>query len=213
MHLAICCCVYETSTIFGLGIFALSGIKSKSRMKSSYNLQKICPIISFPPELYSYRTCWPSLVSNRHKFSVPTAGLKRHVIVAYGVKLGHSDDVSQKRSQCERKILKGSIMQINWVIVRIFGALVVLLHLTVAMLLLFALYAKSDPETAARIVQSIEWYRLLNPSFEMILALIFFVYVILVGSLSVLLNISKRMDESSSILGEIRDLLKNQNSR
>lgn len=102
-------------------------------------------------------------------------------------------------------------MQINWVIVRIFGVLVVLLHLVVAALLLFALYAKSDPETAARIVQSIEWYRLLNPSFEMILALIFLVYVILVGSLSVLLNISKRMDESVSVLGEIRDLLKNNN--
>jgi len=102
-------------------------------------------------------------------------------------------------------------MQINWVIVRIFGVLVVLLHLVVAALLLFALYAKSDPETAARIVQSIEWYRLLNPSFEMILAIIFLVYVILVGSLSVLLNISKRMDESVSVLGEIRDLLKDQN--
>ena len=102
-------------------------------------------------------------------------------------------------------------MQINWVIVRIFGVLVVFLHLVVAALLLFALYAKSDPETAARLVQSIEWYRLLNPSFEMILALIFLVYVILVGSLSVLLNISKRMDESVSVLGEIRDLLKDQN--
>ena len=65
-------------------------------------------------------------------------------------------------------------MQINWVIVRIFGVFVVLLHLVVAALLLFALYVKSDPETAVRIIQSIEWYRLLNPSFEMILALIFF---------------------------------------
>ena len=46
-------------------------------------------------------------------------------------------------------------MQINWVIVRIFGVLVVLLHLVVAALLLFALYAKSDPETAVRIIQSI----------------------------------------------------------
>ena len=86
--------------------------------------------------------------------------------------------------------------------------LVVLLHLVVAALLLFVLYAKSDPETAVRIIQSIGWYRLLNPSFEMILALIFLVYVILVGSLSVLLNISKRMDESVSVLGKIRDLLK-----
>ena len=103
-------------------------------------------------------------------------------------------------------------MQINWVIVRIFGVLVVLLHFAAAAFLLFILYAKSDPETAARLVQSIEWYRLLNPSFEMILALIFLVYVILVGSLSVLLNISKRMDESVSVLGEIRDLLKDQNS-
>ena len=103
-------------------------------------------------------------------------------------------------------------MQVNWVIVRIFGVLVVLLHLVVAALLLFALYAKSDPETAARIVQSIEWYRLLNPSFEMILALIFLVYVILVGSLSVLLNISKRMDENVSLLSEIRDLLSEQNN-
>lgn len=111
----------------------------------------------------------------------------------------------------EHYIVRGNIMQINWVIVRIFGVLVVLLHLAVAALLLFALYAKSDPETAARLVQSIEWYRLLNPSFEMILALIFLVYVILVGSLSVLLNISKRMDESVSVLGEIRDLLKDQN--
>ena len=112
----------------------------------------------------------------------------------------------------EHYIVRGNIMQINWVIVRIFGVLVVVLHLAVAALLLFALYAKSDPETAARLVQSIEWYRLLNPSFEMILALIFLVYVILVGSLSVLLNISKRMDESVSVLGEIRDLLKDQNS-
>ena len=111
----------------------------------------------------------------------------------------------------EHYIVRGNIMQINWVIVRIFGVLVVVLHLAVAALLLFALYAKSDPETAARLVQSIEWYRLLNPSFEMILALIFLVYVILVGSLSVLLNISKRMDESVSVLGEIRDLLKDQN--
>ena len=75
----------------------------------------------------------------------------------------------------------GIIMQINWVIVRIFRVLVVLLHLIVAALLLFVLYAKSDPETAARLVQSIGWYRLLNPSFEMILALILLVYVILVG--------------------------------
>lgn len=103
-------------------------------------------------------------------------------------------------------------MQINWVIVRIFGALVVLLHLAVAALLLFALYAKSDPVTAARIVQSIKWYGLLNPSFEMIVALIFLAYVILVGSLSVLLNISNRMDDSVSVLGEIRDLLRDQNS-
>ena len=103
-------------------------------------------------------------------------------------------------------------MQINWVIVKIFGVLVVLLHLAVATLLLFVLYAKSDPETAARIVQSIKWYSLLNPSFEMIVALVFLVYVILVGSLSVLLNISKRMDDSVSVLGEIRDLLKDRNS-
>ena len=102
-------------------------------------------------------------------------------------------------------------MQINWVIVRIFGVLVVLLHLAVASLLLFAFYGKSDPETATQIIQSIEWYRLLNPSFEIILALIFLVYVILVGSLSVFLNISKRMDESVSVLDEIRDLLKEQN--
>lgn len=103
-------------------------------------------------------------------------------------------------------------MQINWVIVRIFGVLVVLLHLIVAALLLFVLNAKSDPETASRLAQSIEWYRLLNPSFEMILALIFLVYVILVGSLSMLLNISKRMDESVFALREIRDLLKDQNT-
>jgi len=103
-------------------------------------------------------------------------------------------------------------MQINWVIVRIFGAMVVMLHLAVAALLLFAFYAKSDPETAARFINRIEWNRLINPSFEMILALIFLAYVILVGSLSVLLNISKRMDDSVSILVEIRDILKDHNN-
>ena len=53
---------------------------------------------------------------------------------------------------------------------------------------------------------------LLNPSFEMIIAIIFLLYVILVGTLSVLLNISKRHDESVQVLNEIRDLLKPNNN-
>ena len=53
---------------------------------------------------------------------------------------------------------------------------------------------------------------LLNPSFEMIIAIIFLLYVILVVTLSVLLNISKRHDESVQVLNEIRDLLKPNNN-
>ena len=53
---------------------------------------------------------------------------------------------------------------------------------------------------------------LLNPSFEIIIAIIFLLYVILVGTLSVLLNISKRHDESVQVLNEIRDLLKPNNN-
>ena len=75
--------------------------------------------------------------------------------------------------------------------------------------LLFALYANSDPQTAAQIIQEIQWYKLLNPTFEMILALVFLVYVILIGSLSVLINISRRLDESVSILTYIREDLRN----
>ena len=46
----------------------------------------------------------------------------------------------------------------------------------------------------------------------MIIAIIFLLYVILVGTLSVLLNISKRHDESVQVLNEIRDLLKPNNN-
>ena len=100
-------------------------------------------------------------------------------------------------------------MQINWYIVRIFGALIISLHILIMLALLFALYAKSDPQTAAQIIQEIQWYKLLNPTFEMILALVFLVYVILIGSLSVLINISRRLDESVSILTDIREVLRN----
>ena len=100
-------------------------------------------------------------------------------------------------------------MQINWYIVRIFGALIISLHILIILALLFALYAKSDPQAAARIVQEIQWYKLLNPTFEMILALVFLVYVILIGSLSVLLNISRRLDEVVSLLTDIRHDLRN----
>ena len=99
-------------------------------------------------------------------------------------------------------------MHLNWIVVKIFGVLVVVMHIAVAAILLFALYAKSAPETAGRILRSVNWYTLLNPTFEMILMLIFLVYVILVGSLSVLLNISKRNDEAVNLLEEIRDQLK-----
>ena len=46
----------------------------------------------------------------------------------------------------------------------------------------------------------------------MIIAIIFLVYVILVGTLSVLLHISKRHDESVRVLNEIRDLLAQNNN-
>ena len=46
----------------------------------------------------------------------------------------------------------------------------------------------------------------------MILALIFLLYVIFMGTLSVLLNISQRHDESVTLLNEIRDLLKQNNN-
>ena len=100
-------------------------------------------------------------------------------------------------------------MQINWYIVRIFGALIISLHIFIMLALLFALYAKSDPQTAARIIQDIQWYKLLNPTFEMILGLVFLVYVIFIGSLSVLLNISRRLDDSVSLLTDIREDLRN----
>ena len=54
--------------------------------------------------------------------------------------------------------------------------------------------------------------KLLNPSFEMILVLIFLLYVIFMGTLSVLLNISQRHDESVTLLNEIRDLLRQNNN-
>ena len=100
-------------------------------------------------------------------------------------------------------------MQINWYIVRIFGALIISLHIFIMLVLLFTLYAKSDPQTAARIIQDIPWYKLLNPTFEMILGLVFLVYVIFIGSLSVLLNISRRLDDSVSLLSDIREDLRN----
>tara|TARA_B100000780_G_C20995321_1_gene398119 strand:- start:208 stop:558 length:351 start_codon:yes stop_codon:yes gene_type:complete len=103
-------------------------------------------------------------------------------------------------------------MKLNWAIVKIFGVLVVILHLAVISSLLIALYAKSDPETAALIFRSFDWFQLLNPTFEMILALIFLLYVIFVGTLSVLLNISHKHDESVQVLNEIRDLLKQNNN-
>jgi|TARA_B110000091_G_scaffold5378_1_gene5294 mannitol/fructose-specific phosphotransferase system IIA component len=54
--------------------------------------------------------------------------------------------------------------------------------------------------------------KLLKSGFEMILALIFLLYVIFVGTLSVLLNISQRHDESVTLLNKIRDLLKQNNN-
>ena len=54
--------------------------------------------------------------------------------------------------------------------------------------------------------------KLLKSGFEMILALIFLLYVIFVGTLSVLLNISQRHDESVTLLNEIRDLLRQNNN-
>ena len=103
-------------------------------------------------------------------------------------------------------------MNLNWAVVKIFGFLIGTMHLVMVALLLFASYAKSDPETAGEIIGNINWMNLLNPSFEMIIAIIFLLYVILVGTLSVLLNISKRHDESVHILNEIRDLLKQNNN-
>ena len=103
-------------------------------------------------------------------------------------------------------------MSLNWAVVKIFGFLIGTMHLVMVALLLFALYAKSDPETAGEIIGNINWMNLLNPSFEMIIAIIFLLYVILVGTLSVLLNISKRHDESVQVLNEIRDLLKPNNN-
>ena len=103
-------------------------------------------------------------------------------------------------------------MNLNWAVVKIFGFLIGTMHLVMIALLLFALYAKSDPETAGEIIGNINWMNLLNPSFEMIIAIIFLLYVILVGTLSVLLNISKRHDESVQVLNEIRDLLKPNNN-
>ena len=108
--------------------------------------------------------------------------------------------------------LQGSGMNLNWAVVKIFGFLIGTMHLVMVALLLFALYAKSDPETAGEIIGNINWMNLLNPSFEMIIAIIFLLYVILVGTLSVLLNISKRHDESVQVLNEIRDLLKPNNN-
>ena len=102
-------------------------------------------------------------------------------------------------------------MNLNWAVAKIFGFLIGTMHLVMVALLLFALYAKSDPETAGEIIGNINWMNLLNPSFEMIIAIIFLLYVILVGTLSVLLNISKRHDESVQVLNEIRDLLKQNN--
>jgi len=102
-------------------------------------------------------------------------------------------------------------MSLNWAVAKIFGFLIGTMHLVMVALLLFALYAKSDPETAGEIIGNINWMNLLNPSFEMIIAIIFLLYVILVGTLSVLLNISKRHDESVQVLNEIRDLLKQNN--
>ena len=103
-------------------------------------------------------------------------------------------------------------MSLNWAVAKIFGFLIGTMHLVMVALLLFALYAKSDPETAGEIIGNINWMNLLNPSFEMIIAIIFLLYVILVGTLSVLLNISKRHDESVQVLNEIRDLLKPNNN-
>jgi len=103
-------------------------------------------------------------------------------------------------------------MNLNWAVVKIFGFLIGTMHLVMVALLLFALYAKSDPETEGEIIGNINWMNLLNPSFEMIIAIIFLLYVILVGTLSVLLNISKRHDESVQVLNEIRDLLKPNNN-
>ena len=103
-------------------------------------------------------------------------------------------------------------MSLNWAVVKIFGFLIGTMHLVIVALLLFALFAKADPEAAGEIIGSINWMILLNPSFEMIIAIIFLVYVILVGTLSLLLHISKRHDESVRVLNEIRDLLAQNNN-
>ena len=57
-------------------------------------------------------------------------------------------------------------MNLNWAVVKIFGFLIGTMHLVMVVFLLFALYAKSDPETAGEIIGNINWMNLLNPSFE-----------------------------------------------
>ena len=84
-------------------------------------------------------------------------------------------------------------MNLNWAVVKIFGFLIGTMHLVMVALLLFALYAKSDPETAGEIIGNINWMNLLNPSFEMIIAIIFLLYVILVERFQYCLTLVKGM--------------------
>ena len=74
------------------------------------------------------------------------------------------------------------------------------------------LYFESDPEAAMQLILQFDLTFLLDPPFELMIALAFVVYVIFVGALSLLINMSQRLDQSVKVLEEIIDAVQYNNS-
>ncbi|MGB1751563.1 MAG: hypothetical protein ACPHHU_02590 [Paracoccaceae bacterium] len=103
-------------------------------------------------------------------------------------------------------------MGLNRLVVKVFSALIVLLHFVVICALGLGLYFESDPEAAMQLILQFDLTFLLDPPFELMIALAFAVYVIFVGALSLLINMSQRLDQSVKVLEEIRDAVQYNNS-
>ena len=71
---------------------------------------------------------------------------------------------------------------------------------------------ESDPEAATQLILQFDLTFLLDPPFGSMIALAFVAYVIFVGALSVLINMSERLDQTVKILEEIKDAVEYNNS-
>ena len=103
-------------------------------------------------------------------------------------------------------------MGLNRLVVKVFSALIVLLHFVVICALGLGPYFEYDPEGATQLILQFDLTFLLDPPFELMIALAFVVYVIFVGALSVLINMSQRLDHTVKILEEIKDAVEYSNS-